>query len=74
MPAHFELSDPALNWQFLRFRQPEPSNCLAARSLARALLAEAANHRRHGDIGAAIAAEGDATRMARVAAWKAVRA
>jgi hypothetical protein len=74
MPAHFELSDPALNRQFLRFQQPEPRSGQAARSLARALLAEAAIHRRHGDIGAALAAEGDALRMARVAARKAVQA
>ena len=74
MPAYFEKSDPSLNWQFSRFRQPEPRSGRAAHSLACALLAEAADHRRHGDIGAAIAAEADALRMARAAARKAVTA
>jgi hypothetical protein len=74
MTAHFLQSDPDRNFQFLRFHLPEPRSGQAARSLARALLAEAAIHRRHGDIGAAIAAEGDALRMARAAARKAVQA
>ena len=74
MPAYFEMSDPSLNRQFARFRQPEPRTSSVARALASALLAEAATCRRHGDIGAAIAAEADALRMVRAAARKAVTA
>lgn len=72
MPAYFEQSDPALNRQFARFHQPEPRDRRTAFTLALALLAEAADARRHGDHGAAMAAEMDARRMARVVARKAV--
>lgn len=74
MPAYFELTDLHLNRQFARFRQPEPGDRRPAIALAFALLAEAADARRHGDHGAALAAEMDARRMARAAARKAVSA
>lgn len=74
MPAFFEMSDPTLSRQFSRFQQPAPHSGREARALASVLLAEAASCRRHGDIGAAIAAEADALRMIRAASRKAVAA
>lgn len=65
MPAYFEMSDPLLNRQFGRFRQPEPPTRATRRWLLTALLAEAAEARRHGDHAAALAAESDAARLAR---------
>ena len=72
MPAYFLQSDPERNPNFRRFITSPPPTRAARQWLLIALLAEAAEARRHGDHGAAITAERDARRMARAAGRKAV--
>ena len=66
MPDYFLQSDPERNPNFYRFATPLPVGAMNRRWLLTTLLAEAAECRRHGDHSAALAAETDARRLARV--------
>jgi len=65
MSSYFLQSDPDLNPNFRRFASPPLPTRAPRRWLLTAMLAEAAEHRKHGDTAAAIACEHDAARVAR---------